>query len=512
MTSTLHHIIHRETFELTGQHQHIHKIESEANRIVTSILHPEIEHCFDEFNSGGEHLIIDKLEIDLGVLYLMQFENEIKIRLRSKLDEALNKVISNQHNHKGNYLKSENEQLNDILKKKNLSLPSHILKSFLHYLIHGYLPWWWENDLQSQVLWKEINNVIDANVILQTINSHPSSIPRAVATLTDEMLGLMCEEAGYGKAIIQGWSEIRKDMRGRSADYVVSRNIFWEYCLSHITGKASRIGKKEVIYRISRVSTQRIDELDFFLTTAISKNNTLKEHSFDKNKLSDPSNEFSNHAQQNKSEEWIPAELPGENSPADTPQEFSFSENQNADPPLKSAEKPTRSFEEDFISVTHSGAIIVHPFLGELFQSRDLIKDNKFISDDAACHGVRLLDYLASGRQTSPESELILPKLLCGIDWADSIPSHIQLNQQDLDGCDTLLRAIIYHWKVLGNTSENGLRNGFFARQGVLAVKDNGWLLKIEHKAQDILLNKLPWGISTIKLPWMHDILHTSWI
>jgi hypothetical protein len=34
-------------------------------------------------------------------------------------------------------------------------------------------------------------------------------------------------------------------------------------------------------------------------------------------------------------------------------------------------------------------------------------------------------------------------------------------------------------------------------------MKANDWQLDVERKAQDILLSKLPWGLSHIHLPWM---------
>ena len=32
-----------------------------------------------------------------------------------------------------------------------------------------------------------------------------------------------------------------------------------------------------------------------------------------------------------------------------------------------------------------------------------------------------------------------------------------------------------------------------------------------ERKAQDLLLNRLPWGYSTVKFAWMPETLHIEW-
>jgi hypothetical protein len=42
-------------------------------------------------------------------------------------------------------------------------------------------------------------------------------------------------------------------------------------------------------------------------------------------------------------------------------------------------------------------------------------------------------------------------------------------------------------------------------------MRDGDWLLQVEAKTVDILLNQLPWGISMIKLPWMQRMLWIEW-
>ena len=42
-------------------------------------------------------------------------------------------------------------------------------------------------------------------------------------------------------------------------------------------------------------------------------------------------------------------------------------------------------------------------------------------------------------------------------------------------------------------------------------ASDGEWLLPMERKAIDILLDQLPWGIGMIPLPWMPQMLHVEW-
>jgi hypothetical protein len=56
------------------------------------------------------------------------------------------------------------------------------------------------------------------------------------------------------------------------------------------------------------------------------------------------------------------------------------------------------------------------------------------------------------------------------------------------------------------------LQEGFIQREGKITRKNNDWHLLIEKKAQDILLNRLPWGISLIHLPWLgKSNLYVKW-
>jgi hypothetical protein len=55
------------------------------------------------------------------------------------------------------------------------------------------------------------------------------------------------------------------------------------------------------------------------------------------------------------------------------------------------------------------------------------------------------------------------------------------------------------------------LQNEFFQRPGKLVVSDFDYTLTVERKAQDILLDKLAWGIGLIKLPWKEKFLFVNW-
>ena len=524
------HIIHRETLELSGSHyQHIQKLESDANRIATSIIHPEIERCFDSLITGHDHVIIDKIEIDLGVFSHNGFEREIKSRLHNQLISVLNKFLSKRPSTKNPAVHPEGSLLSESDHSEMATSSSLLLDALLYYLLHGFIPWWYEHDTNTIEDWKQLKQPKEADIILQTMVQSSSSITRAVDALSDEMLGMICAEAGFGKSILQGWLEIANNLKASPSEYSTCRNAFWEYCICYVASHNPRFEKSVVIQKIMSSSSFSYEELDFFISSALQKQIAQQGPIFKtgKSSLSHQDNpvkqDISAHQDKNKPNKDLPEMIPGEHAAFDishlTDKQKS-EKNSSQDETRIISRKDEKLFKEtsltrdndEILQVTNAGMIIVHPFLSELFQSSGLTRDELFISSDEAAYGVRLLDYLSSGKQSSSESDLVLPKLLCGVAWSESLSPIIDLNPDDMEACDELLRAVIRHWKGIGRTTEEGLRNGFFLRQGIMTQKDNGWLLKIENKAQDILLNKLPWGISTIKFPWMKDVLHVSWI
>lgn len=81
----------------------------------------------------------------------------------------------------------------------------------------------------------------------------------------------------------------------------------------------------------------------------------------------------------------------------------------------------------------------------------------------------------------------------------------------DRDQVDALLESVVEHWRVLEHTSIAGLRGSFLQRPGLLAEVDLVWQLRVEPHAFDVLVDQLPWSISTVKLPWMTTRLFTEW-
>lgn len=166
----------------------------------------------------------------------------------------------------------------------------------------------------------------------------------------------------------------------------------------------------------------------------------------------------------------------------------------------------------DGIYLNQAGLVLLHPFLTYYFEAVGLISDNAFRHEYAQQIAIALLHYLATGETIAPEYALVLPKLLCGWPLNDPVMGGLELPAAALTEAENLLETVIQYWDVLKNTSPDGLRQGFLQRQGKLTrVETGGWKLRVEQQSIDILLSRLPWGVSMVKLPWMAEVLVVEW-
>jgi hypothetical protein len=170
---------------------------------------------------------------------------------------------------------------------------------------------------------------------------------------------------------------------------------------------------------------------------------------------------------------------------------------------------------DESLYIPYAGLVIVAPFLPLFFETTGLLDDKTFRDRSARVKAVRLVGFLANGRTDTPDWELIVPKILCGLDPADTIITEEDPDSESLQEATSLLDAMVKHWTALGRSSPDALRQGFLERDGKLTTDnqqpDVGWLLEVEGKTIDVLLQKIPWGFGTVKLPWMTKVLRTEW-
>jgi hypothetical protein len=163
------------------------------------------------------------------------------------------------------------------------------------------------------------------------------------------------------------------------------------------------------------------------------------------------------------------------------------------------------------LHINNAGQVLAAAFLPRLFSMLNLMQDGKFIHLGAADRAVHLVQFMVTGQSATPEYELILNKILCGIGTSIPVSAGIDITEQEQTLIEQMLTSMIQHWKVLGSTSINGLRETFFQRQGWLVLEEDCWRLKVKEQTFDLLLDRLPWSMSLIKHGWMDKPLRVSW-
>jgi hypothetical protein len=124
---------------------------------------------------------------------------------------------------------------------------------------------------------------------------------------------------------------------------------------------------------------------------------------------------------------------------------------------------------------------------------------------------VHLLQWAVDGRSSAPEPLLCLNKLLCGVAIATPVEQGIEPTAFEIDTATALLRAIIGNWTIVSNTSIAGLQETFLQRDGRLERTSNGWRLQVQRRTVDVLLDHLPWGLSTIIHSLMPEPIFVKW-
>jgi hypothetical protein len=168
--------------------------------------------------------------------------------------------------------------------------------------------------------------------------------------------------------------------------------------------------------------------------------------------------------------------------------------------------------ERESFQVTGAGLVLVWPLLEHYFRSLALTSDGAFRTTQDAARGVLLLHHLATGDDGAPEPVLVLGKLLCGVPFDTPIPRRLELTEEERTWSLQLLSVVTQRWTPLVNTSIPTLRETFLQRDGRLARGvDETWELTVATRAYDVLLDRLPWSLSPVRLPWMPNLLHVRW-
>jgi hypothetical protein len=171
-----------------------------------------------------------------------------------------------------------------------------------------------------------------------------------------------------------------------------------------------------------------------------------------------------------------------------------------------------RSDVDDDLVIDGAGMMLLWPFLETLFSRLGLLTQERLFGDEAQRQrAMALLGFLVDGDGDPPEWRLTLAKLLCGTLPQAPYGLEAPLSDAERAEAEALLQAVLDHADGRLGDDSAALRQDFLQRPGLLSARPGAWVLQVERRPGDEVLDGLPWSWSWIRLPWMDDLLQVVW-
>jgi len=166
--------------------------------------------------------------------------------------------------------------------------------------------------------------------------------------------------------------------------------------------------------------------------------------------------------------------------------------------------------------VENAGLMLCAPFFYRLFGMVGLLNDERrsFKDEGSQIRAIFMLQYLVYGNEREwSESELILNKLIVGFELEKPLLNKVELVDKEKEIINELVQAIGQMWDKLKHTSIEAIRMSFLQRKGFVTQEERQgfWMLKVEEKPYDILLDSIPWNFRLFKASWGNTLIETKW-
>ncbi len=486
------HIIYKQTVTIdVPLSMEPRRLQDAVSRLFQTDMMAAIENIMDQTATEGQTLRIEKMELDIGTVSSKNFEQHFKTELLKHFSETLSQIKDTASQPAG----------------KNAVILDHVqsmMEQLCYFLDHGRIPW--HATVRSFAQWeKKIIDTLSGNdwqYLIEWIRDNGQK--RITERLAHQfspvflirILNTAMPEYGEWQSLIGGLIHLKNSISLSGSS--VPDTLLWQKTLEIIlldkidlAGGGTQI-KQPAEYKIAYKIIYSL--FNNRQVTAIQKTGKKNISQGLLQVLENVLETYQN------STEIIPVQR--EKNINDLKKD------------IKTGKKKINEnlfAGEGSIFIVHCGMILLHPFLQNYFTELGLYDGKAFTSTDNHKRAVLLLYYLSTGESNAAEFDLVLHKIICGLPVDEPLPASIELTEKEMEESEELLASICKHWPPLKNTSIEGLRSAFFQREGKLVFADNSWRLRVEQKTIDILLDKLPWGFSTIRLPWMKEILHVDW-
>lgn len=166
------------------------------------------------------------------------------------------------------------------------------------------------------------------------------------------------------------------------------------------------------------------------------------------------------------------------------------------------------------LSVDNAGLCLLSPWLPRLFECVGYLDAERkdFKEASAKVRAVFLLQYLAYPEKAEWQAhELMFNRLLTDFPAHMQLPMQLELTDVERKTAGELVKGVKANWPKMSGTSVEGFIRSFIARSGRLEQQESRWLLTVQDKAYDVLVDTVPWAFKQIRLPWLKHPIQVAW-
>lgn len=178
----------------------------------------------------------------------------------------------------------------------------------------------------------------------------------------------------------------------------------------------------------------------------------------------------------------------------------------------KELEKLAEKELENSLYVQNAGIVLLAPYLPRIFDRLKLLNEEGLFKDEESkVKAVEVIHFLTFGTEEMMEYTTILNKLMVAMPVSTPLETTISLTADDKALCESLLKGVLQNWPSLKSSSIDNLRGTFLIREGKLTSHEDKYLLKVEEKGFDMLIDKVPWSFKLVKYKWMKKPVFVEW-
>jgi hypothetical protein len=523
-------IIRKQKFKIKTSSE---KQAFDIRRIINDQLHYKLLQVYeDTFSRPDTDLYAEKVVINLGKLTwpelhtLPQRIKEELLKHRQPGGQLYECATTPFAGEVGRTVSADNPYIGESKNlqsgNRRIEKQTDDLTAIIYFLEKGIYPWWFTaGQKKPTVLLKALSSSQIERLLLKITGMIKSPAGQKAETIKTRLKQQLTTEEVFEKFV--------NSYAGLHSDNSVKKNVALLYTgetISQLTGFFSmpepKYRQELAGYLLDIMAESRVPDLKEFLL--ILKEKTWAGYHNAQATGVRKSKDSSNHVINDIIQQLSPDLRSMINSITGEKQDLPNAGNNKTDLPDKDKQSaapvnnnkrqiPSLIFQEaDGIYIGNAGIIILHPFLPALFKELGLLDDkDQFYAEEYCQRAVVLLHYLQTGKAEYEEQYLAFNKIICSMKPEDNLPDDIILTENEKKECDQLLDIIVGYWEALKGASREALQETFFTRNGKLSLKNEIYLLQVERSATDILIDRLPWGIGIIKLPWLSHLIHAEW-